>query len=138
MIRVFALIETVGGIPLPYYWSCELNGVATQPLALPKLGEPSIIQICFAENLEVIENELTFHYGIFGAVMIDYLEYLPFDSTIARSYPYTSISADDTSLIYPPGPDNILSLEFGIEITVGQAFPGKDPYLTLQFTGASL
>lgn len=122
----------------PYTWQCKLNGVPTQPLILPELSGPSTIQICYTDNLEDTENVLEFnHTAADSTVLLDYLEYLPLNSTVPQRYAYTSISADDASLIYNPGhpQGEVYSLESGIQIISGQASPGNIPYATLQFTG---
>ena len=135
MIRVFAMMAP-DDIHLSYNWQCQVNGVSTQPLVLPQLNGPSTIQICFADGLDNTENVLYFQYSDngpgTGTVVIDYLEYLPFNSSTSETYPYTSVSSDDATVSYDNAFPNPISFEFGIN---EQSVLAHDDYAAVQFNG---
>lgn len=137
MIRVFAMMNPED-IHIDFNWQCQVNGISTQPLVLPQLNGPSTIQICFADGLDNTENVLYFQYSDngpgTGTVVLDYLEYLPFNSSISEIYPYTSVSSDDEIVSYNGAYPTPISFEFGIN---GQSVLAVDIYATVQFTGPS-
>ena len=135
MIRVFAMMAP-DDIHLSYNWQCQVNGVSTQPLVLPQLNGPSTIQICFANGLDNTENVLYFQYSDngpgTGTVVIDSLEYLPFNSSTSETYPYTSVSSDDATVSYDNAFPTPISFEFGIN---EQSVLAHDDYAAVQFNG---
>lgn len=93
------------------------------------------MKVCSQDGLEDKEHYLLVYPQQNGlTLLLDYLEYLPSSSVNPRTYTYTGVSADDTSMVYNKA-WSPASLPDGTIGKVSTPAEGTS-WVTYQFTGS--
>ena len=141
-IGVYALMtpENVKNEVSPYTWTCQVNSIITSPVVLLLLAAPTIVRICFQDNLPDGENQMAFMLldpSATTQILFDYLEYQPtavLTTPGPQSHSFIGISADDPGITYS------LNTWFNMTDNVFGSVPGRESnsdnaFVEYNFTG---
>lgn len=102
---MFAIMtpNAVGNALVNQYWSCEINGNPTVPIALEQYAVSATQKICSGEESAGTENTLTFLKSDGtneNDILFDYLEYILVSSPVLKNGSFIEVIANDTNIKY--------------------------------------